>query len=182
MPFAATSINKLLYEKEDYWNLQKGAAERMFLENMFEFGLVVTVICIFPNNRRNESAESQRPRRPRAEGRSPSPPRRRGTPLEAPLLRGTGTAHRPRDAAESRLHQNGERAVARLQTGSTVLPQQLWNPRAEPQGFALMKPSMKTFSSNVSSRRSALLTYKVIPSATAEEQMDGKSTCNRDEH
>lgn len=47
MPFAATSINKLLYEKEDYWNLQKGAAERMFLENMFEFGLVELQLYVF---------------------------------------------------------------------------------------------------------------------------------------
>lgn len=111
MPFAATSINKLLYEKEDYWNLQKGAAERMFLENMFEFGLVdLQLYIFFQITEEMRVPRASDPRRPRAEGRSPSPPGprgRRGSLLEAPLLRGTGTAHRPRDAAESQVHQNG---------------------------------------------------------------------------
>lgn len=45
--------------------------------------------------------------------------------------------------------------------------------------FALMKP--QTPPQITFSRQWALLRHKVIPSASAEEQMEGKSTCNRDD-
>lgn len=92
--------------------------------------------------------------------------------------------------AASGAPQNGKQALAfaGLQTKSTILCQQLWN-HAQTwyiynciSDFSLMKPWTNTSPGNTFSRQWALPRHRVMPSASAEEQMEGKSTCNRDDH